>query len=229
MSTRRLLVAVLVALPLFAGETLAQPVPISVPPHRSSSGQPFADIVTEAARRFDLPPAWIDAVIIAESGGDPRAVSPKGAMGLMQLMPSTWAELRDRLDLGDDPFDPRANILAGSAYLREMLDRFGSPGFLAAYNAGPARYADHLTTGRPLPAETRAYVALLEPMLTGEPTGNAVIRIADNGWTTAPLFVERASFTGLTSPRNGGAIEELTITPHSRGLFVSLSDSGYRP
>lgn len=229
MSTNRLFAAILVALPLFAGETLAQPVPISVPPHRSSTNRPFADIVTEAARRFDLPPAWIDAVITAESGGDPRAVSPKGAMGLMQLMPSTWVELRDRLDLGDDPFDPRANILAGSAYLREMLDRFGSPGFLAAYNAGPARYADHLATDRPLPGETRAYVASLEPRLTGEPTGDAVIRVADAGWTTAPLFVTRASLVGLvsspTNPPNGA----LALSPPSRNLFVALSGSEPRP
>jgi len=229
MTTIRLFAAVLVALPLFTGEALAQPVPISVPPHRSSTGQPFADIVTEAARRFDLPPAWIDAVITVESDGDPRAVSPRGAMGLMQLMPSTWSEMRDRLAIGDDPFDPRANILAGSAYLREMLDRFGSPGFLAAYNAGPARYTDHLTTGRPLPAETRAYVALLEPMLGGEPAANAVIRVADNGWTTAPLFVERASFAKSESPRMNRPDSPLTTPPHPEGLFVSLSGSEHRP
>jgi len=229
MATIRLFVAVLVALPLFADEALAQPVPISVSAHRSSTGQPFADIVTEAARRFDLPLAWIDAVVTVESDGDPRAVSPKGAMGLMQLMPSTWIELRDRLALGDDPFDPRANILAGSAYLREMLDRFGSPGFLAAYNAGPARYADHLTTGRPLPSETEAYVALLEPMLTGEPTGNAMIRVADNGWTTATLFVERASFAKSVSPRMNRPDSLLNTPPHPEGMFVSLSGSEHRP
>src|SRR3546814_17844195 len=91
-----------------------------------------------------------------ESRGDVRAVSPKGAMGLMQLMPDTWASLRVRLGLGANPYDPRDNILAGAAYLREMHDRYGSPGFLAAYNAGPGRYEEALA-GRPLPAETRAY------------------------------------------------------------------------
>ncbi|MGH1557443.1 lytic transglycosylase domain-containing protein [Caulobacter segnis] len=76
-------------------------------------------------------------MIGAESGGDPRAVSPKGAMGLMQLMPGTWRDLSVQHDLGADPFDRRANVLAGAAYLRQLFDRFGRKGFLAAYNAGP--------------------------------------------------------------------------------------------
>jgi len=81
---------------------------------------PAATFVSEAAQRFGLPEAWICAVIRVESRGDPRAVSPAGAMGLMQVMPSTWAELRIRHALGRDPFEPRDNILAGTAYLREM-------------------------------------------------------------------------------------------------------------
>ena len=75
-------------------------------------------------------------------------------MGLMQIMPGTWAEFSDRYDLGNDPYDPHDNILAGTAYLREMHDRFGSAGFLAAYHAGPLRYEQHLLTGKPLPSET---------------------------------------------------------------------------
>ncbi|WP_096701070.1 lytic transglycosylase domain-containing protein [Magnetospirillum sp. 15-1] len=117
--------------------------------------------ITEAAQRFVLPESWIRAVLKAESGGNPRAVSPKGAMGLMQIMPGTWAELRLHLGLGPDPFDPRDNILAGAAYLRAMHDRYGSPGLFAAYNAGPARYDRYLRSGTPLPAETRRYLATL--------------------------------------------------------------------
>ena len=104
-----------------------------------------------------------------ESGANERAISPKGALGLMQIMPKTWVELSVRYGLGIDPFDPRDNILAGTAYLREMHDRFGSPGFLAAYNAGPERYEQHLATGRPLPAETQAYLAALAPVIDLEP------------------------------------------------------------
>ena len=93
------------------------------------------------------------------------AVSPKGAMGLMQIMPQTWAELRRRYGLGEDPYDPHDNIMAGAAYLRELHDRFGKRGFLAAYNAGPGRYEEHLATGRPLPSETLSYMAAVESLL----------------------------------------------------------------
>lgn len=79
-------------------------------------------------------------------------------MGLMQLMPTTWSELRRRHGFGEDPDDPRDNVLAGTAYLRELTDRFGVPGAFAAYNAGPARYEEHLLLGRPLPPETRRYL-----------------------------------------------------------------------
>ncbi len=103
----------------------------------------------------------------AESAGDVHAVSPKGAMGLMQIMPATWEELRARYGLGDDPFKPRDNILAGAAYLREMLDHFGKKGFLAAYNAGPARYKEYLAKGRPLPRETADYLKKLAPVIDG--------------------------------------------------------------
>src|SRR3546814_19818551 len=129
-----------------------------------------------------------------ESRGDVRAVSPKGAMGLMQLMPDTWASLRVRLGLGANPYGPRDNILAGGAYLREMHDRYGSPGFLAAYNAGPGRYEEYLA-GRPLPAETRAYVAMLAPVLgSGEIVAPVMVAAADTlAWTRAPLFVVQSS------------------------------------
>ena len=93
--------------------------------------------------------------------------SGAGAMGLMQVMPETYDELRDRYNLGDDPFDPHDNIMAGVAYMREMYELYGSPGFLAAYNAGPARLDDYLANLRPLPDETRRYVAMIGPNLRG--------------------------------------------------------------
>lgn len=120
--------------------------------------------VAEAAARFAIPEEWIMRVIDAESGGRTHLrgrpiTSPAGAMGLMQLMPGTWAELRREHGLGSDPHDPRDNILAGAAYLRRMYERFGYPGLFAAYNAGPGRYRAYLEGGRPLPLETRLYVA----------------------------------------------------------------------
>ena len=89
-----------------------------------ATSDPFADFVEDASRRFGVPVLWIRAVIDVESARDVRAESPKGAMGLMQIMPETWAEQRLRYDLGNDPYDPRDNILAGTAYLRELRDRY---------------------------------------------------------------------------------------------------------
>jgi soluble lytic murein transglycosylase-like protein len=128
--------------------------------------QPWSAAVTEASVRVGIPAAWIEAVIRLESGGDPRAISPKGAMGLMQLMPQTWRELHDELGLGPDPFEPRDNVLAGATYLRRLYDRYGSPGFLAAYNAGPGRLDGYVLHGRALPVDTRRYVAALSPAIT---------------------------------------------------------------
>ena len=95
----------------------------------------------------------------AESFGAAHAVSPKGAMGLMQIMRTIWASLRQRYRLEANPCDAHDNIIAGAAYLREPHDRCSVPGFLAAHNAGPARWEDHLATGWPLPMETQVYVA----------------------------------------------------------------------
>ncbi|MGF7204219.1 hypothetical protein GGQ82_003300 [Sphingobium olei] len=85
----------------------------------------------------------------------------------MQIMPATWLEIRARLGLGNDPDDPRDNILAGTFYLRLMYDRFGYPGLFAAYNTGPARYADYLAGRSSLPCETVGYLASVAPSPTG--------------------------------------------------------------
>lgn len=202
---------------------------------------PVAAPVAEAAQRSGIPASWIRAVMQAESGGDARVVSPKGAMGLMQIMPETWATLRLRYGLGADPFDPHDNILAGAAYLRELHDRYGSPGFLAAYNAGPARYEDHLATGQPLPAETRAYVALLAPMVSdGVISDVAVVPVAARFWTEAPLFTVRADDHTAADQRaaeqhayhgatDTGAQDLTALAPQSEGLFVQTSRRNPRP
>lgn len=119
-------------------------------------------IIHEAAGRAAIPEAWIRQVIRAESGGRTMLAgrpitSSAGAMGLMQLMPATWSEMRARLGLGADPFDPHDNIVAGAVFLRLMYDRFGYPGLFGAYNAGPGRYAASLR-GRALPVETVDYL-----------------------------------------------------------------------
>ena len=120
-------------------------------------------LIAEASQRFGVSESVIASVIRAESGGRTTLnghpiTSRAGAMGLMQLMPGTWAELRAQLNLGADPYDPRDNILAGTAYLRQLSDRFGYPGMIAAYNAGPSRYGAYLARRQRLPAETVAYL-----------------------------------------------------------------------
>lgn len=153
---------------------------LAAPPARGEDIADWRPFIAAASARFDVPVAWIERVIRAESGGRTRLggrpiASRVGAMGLMQLMPGTWAEMRRMHGLGPDPHDPRDNILAGTAYLRLMHDRFGYPGLFAAYNAGPTRYAVHLTTGRPLPSETRTYVARVT---AHESLATAVVRPA---------------------------------------------------
>jgi soluble lytic murein transglycosylase-like protein len=152
----------------------------------------FANFIAEASARFTVPAPRIRAIIQIESAGDEHAISPRGAMGLMQLMPATWVELSVRYALGLDPFDPKDNIMAGTAYVRELRDRFGSAGFLAAYHVGPTRYEQHLTTGQPLPPETTAYVTAVTPLLGNDQAEHAAFRIKRAvPWREAPLFVER--------------------------------------
>ena len=117
------------------------------------TGSDFGQLIRRAAQQTGLAEALIRAVIKAESNFNPRAVSPKGAKGLMQLMPA----LARRYGV-KDPFDPVANIMAGSSYLKELQDRFGTlEKTLAAYNAGPSRVEEY---GGPPPfAETQKYIA----------------------------------------------------------------------
>ena len=120
-------------------------------------------MIAEASARFGIPARWIAEVMQVESRGDPRALSPKGAIGLMQIMPATYASLAARYGLGADPWNVRDNIMAGAAYLRELYDRYGVSDFLAAYNAGPGRWEQHLSGARPLPGETVRYLSRLGP------------------------------------------------------------------
>ncbi|RRN63605.1 lytic transglycosylase domain-containing protein [Caulobacter sp. 602-1] len=142
--------------------------------------------IAEASARFGLSTQLIWAVVMAESDGRPDALSPKGAMGLMQLMPATWSEMRAELGLGDDPFEMRDNVLAGAGYLRALYDRFGSPGYLAAYNAGPGRYKRHLDGAASLPRETLAYVASVRQRLSSQVPVETMAR-AD--WRASAVFV----------------------------------------
>lgn len=126
---------------------------------------PWGPYINEAAARYGIPAQWIRAVMQQESGGEEQAVSPVGAMGLMQLMPETYQMLEASEGLNADPFDPHDNILAGAAYIKQMYDRYGAPGFLAAYNAGPEDLDAYLAGAQPLPTETVNYLAAVTPNL----------------------------------------------------------------
>ena len=172
--------------------------------------QPFID---EASERFGIPEAWIRAVIGAESGGRTTVngepiTSQAGAKGPMQVMPRTYDELRLRYALGPDLADPEENILAGTAYLKELYERFGRAGMFAAYNAGPERYQAYLDGTLPLPEETGTYLATLENVASGIPA-------------EATLSSGRNLFFPLSGqdPGRSGA----QSAPNSSALFVPLN------
>jgi hypothetical protein len=188
--------------------------------------QDWDNLVRQAAERNAIPATWVRAVLHAESAGDPHAVSGAGAMGLMQLMPGTWHDVRRTLNLGNDPFDPHDNIAAGTTYLRWLHDRYGDAGFLAAYNAGPGRYDEHLATGRPLPAETISYVASVVRLIDGPSFSVRFSITPARNWASATLFISgsenafRSSSQSIFSSQAGQAIftPSALFAGHVRGV-----------
>lgn len=171
----------------------------------------WAGEIAEASSRFAVPASWIRRVMRAESGGrsfvgGQPVVSRSGAMGLMQLMPGTWRDMRSLLGLGSDPFDPHDNIAAGAGYLRLLYQRFGYPGLFAAYNAGPARYAAFLSGGRALPAETRRYMASL----------------TSPGFPQSAPPARRALAIFAVVPGGMSGRAQAPVPPTSQGLFVPV-------
>lgn len=181
--------------------------------------------IAEASTRFGLPESWIAAVMRAESGGrttlDGEPItSSAGAMGLMQIMPNTYAGLRERYGFGPDAYDPHDNILAGAAYLRALYQRYGYPDLFAAYNAGPGRFDSYLSGQSPLPSETKSYLRRIIPSSAGA-TG-AVERLSK-----APVHRSgNALFFLLTSGHK--TTDSVWETPSSQpampgDLFIPLS------
>lgn len=127
---------------------------LSIAPRTRPSPEELHQVINTVSGRHHLDPDLVTSVIHAESGFNPHAVSPKGAQGLMQLMPQTASQL----GVGN-VFDPRANVEGGTRYLRELLERYNFDLIkaLAAYNAGPQRVEQY--RGLPPYFETRAYVA----------------------------------------------------------------------
>lgn len=221
-----------------------------LPRFPGASASKWEEMIEEAARRFGLPPSWVRGVMRMESGGQTMLngrpiTSPAGAMGLMQVMPATFAEMTQRYELGSDPYEPRANILAGAAFLREMYDRYGPDQFLAAYNAGPGRVDDHLRSGRPLPFETQRYVQTLAPQLLNDAaregsiaspqvqdltSAEALRRAAAPAYRIrpiAPIRPEAAPLFVASAGRSMTADRQLETSPND-ALFVRLSHEDQR-
>ena len=222
----------------FIGLTLAVALPVacdkahaqSTSSVHAASAEPYLPFVTEGSQRFNIRMSWIRGVIQMESGGNPKAVSPKGAMGLMQIMPDTWSYLRSRYQLGNDPFDPHDNIIGGTAYLRELYDRFGPSGFLAAYNAGPTQFQKYLAGLRPLPDETKRYVATLGQVLPDLPINDvAIAAVRVPNWQRATLFIvapiassQSAIIPSGRAPDAASTPTVSALSPQADGLFVPI-------
>jgi len=175
-SCRRALMLAVCAVFTVAVPALAQPHPKTPAPAvraglagKLSAGTSaltarWTPFIKEASKRFGIAEDWINAVMRMESGGHTRSAdgtpikSRAGAMGLMQLMPETYRDMQHEYGLGQDPYDPHDNVIAGAAYLHTLYQKFGFPKMFAAYNAGPATVDANSAGVRDLPDETRNYV-----------------------------------------------------------------------
>lgn len=191
-------------------------------------------LIAEAATQFHIPKEWIRAVMRMESGGRTMLgerqpiTSTAGAMGLMQVMPETYAEMRAQLDLGADPYDAHDNVFAGAAYLRFLYRKYGNPAMFAAYNDGPGNLEDHLYRGAPLPAETQNYIEGIAGMLgkargaTGN-AGTATLTRPDG----APIRIARGSVRAIRAALPGeyadGVQAVLVIGKKRQGVRESVA------
>ncbi len=213
-----------------------------------SSIDRWQTFITDAARQFGIPDSWIRGVMRAESGGrtilnGKPITSVKGAMGLMQIMPGTYRGLRAQYGLGSDAYDPRDNIFAGAAYLRQMYERYGYPSLFAAYNAGPKRLDDFLLHRQSLPRATLNYVGGIVPgaeialshgsgALQISSSENTVLAVSNNvtARPNALFFMQNAGQSASNLPAEGPPAPSHTVESNagfssasSAALFVPLS------
>ena len=186
--------------------------------------------IAEAAQRFAIPQEWIRAVMRSESGGRTTLngqpiTSVAGAMGLMQLMPGTYSDMRSRYGLGIDAYDPHDNVLAGAAYLRLMYRQYGYPSLFAAYHAGPARFDGYLLRGKALPDATLAYVGSIVPGVetTIAIPSRANVRAAPVRVSTFPaICVPPSAIRGSLPHTNHGCARRSRTGHRSAGACVRV-------
>lgn len=160
-------------------------------------------LIDEAARRFNVPRDWIEAVMRQESGGrtvlqgDVPITSDKGAMGLMQVLPQTYRDMQLDHSLGGNPYDPHDNVMAGAAYIKFLDAKYGYPALFAAYNDGPGNLEANLAGTRNLPAETIAYLTNIRVHLGDAPRpGESGLRAA--AAVSATVTLTRPDGQGVT-------------------------------
>ena len=195
----------------------------------------WTPLIKEASRRFGIAETWIKAVMRMESGGrtlldDKKPItSSAGAMGIMQVMPETYQEMRQQYGLGADPYDPHNNVLAGTAYLSWLYGKYGYPKMFAAYNAGPGTVEAQSAGTRKLPDETRAYVrgiALIlgAPLKPSQPIEPIAMLTRPNGVSVsidaATVDSIRASFPGEYAP---GVQTVLSMGNRRQGVTEDLA------
>ncbi len=228
---------------------LAQMTPKPVTPKRPSAPSAFEKeqamsfqqlmsrwdpLIAEAAKKYAVPQPWIRAVLQAESGGRTMLgehqpiTSTAGAMGLMQLMPQTYEDMRHQYGLGRNPYDPHDNIMAGAAYLRFLRGKYPYPAMFAAYNDGPGNLEARLIGGGLLPAETDFYVDRITNVLeNGGAGGRANARFTrPNGeavmLNAAAVASVRAAFPGEYAP---GVQSVITIGRLHQGVRESVAQA----
>jgi len=186
-------------------------------------------LVAEASKRIHVPVEWIRAIIRMESGGRTMMAenlpitSDMGAMGIMQVLPQTYADMQQQYGLGTDPYDPHDNVIAGTAYLKWLYGKYGNPGMFAAYNDGPGNLDAFLTQRRDLPDETHNYVNGISKML-GQPA-TQFARITTVQFTrpdgtlveidTRSVSAVRAAFPGEYAP---GVLSVLSVGKTKQGV-----------
>jgi len=187
--------------------------------------------IEAASKQFHVSKDWIRAVMRMESGGRTMLdakfpiTSYAGAMGLMQVMPQTYRDMRAAHKLGADPYNPHDNIYAGAAYLAELHTKYGYPAMFAAYNDGPGNWEDHVNNGRPLPAETVNYVSGIAGGKGMHGAGKAQLTQPDG----APVMIDLAMVHGVRAPLPGeyadGVQAVITLGKKMQGVRETVPEA----
>jgi hypothetical protein len=158
-------------------------------------------LIKKASKRFRIPADWVREVVRLESGGrtmlaeNMPMVSNRGALGLMQLLPATYSDMRAQYGLGKDPFNAHDNIFAGAAYLSWLRGRYGYPAMFTAYNDGPGNYEQRSAKGKQFPTETQNYLTAATLVLGGgAPANNPLLTQT----ATTPATIIPATLTVAT-------------------------------